>query len=73
MSDCKSIPFEDHKELLDIAEARIAELEAQLAEARAQVHLAFYEGFESRRIDVDLAWDKSRAKEALAGGNDNNG
>jgi len=35
MSDCESIPFEDHKQLLDDAEQRIAELEARLAEARA--------------------------------------
>jgi len=29
MNDCESIPFEDHKQLLDDAEERIAELEAE--------------------------------------------
>jgi len=29
MSDCDSIPFEDHKQILDAAEQRIAELEAK--------------------------------------------
>jgi hypothetical protein len=53
--------------------ARINELEAQLAAARAEVHLAFYEGFESRRTDVDLAWDESRAKKALQQSSDTGG
>jgi hypothetical protein len=34
MSDCESIPFVDHKMLLDDAEERIAELEAENAELR---------------------------------------
>lgn len=37
MSDCESIPFEDHKDLLSAAEDRIAELEAERDALRAEV------------------------------------
>ena len=39
--------------------------DCRIAELEAEVHLAFYEGFESKRIDPDLAWDASNAKAAL--------
>jgi len=40
MNDCESIPFEDHKQLLDDAEERIAELEAENKELRKQLAAA---------------------------------
>jgi len=40
MNDCESIPFEDHKQLLDDAEERIAELEAENKDLRRQLAAA---------------------------------
>ena len=55
-SVCRSSAYQD----------RIAEIEAENERLRANVHLAFYEGFERRNsICPDVCWDMSEAKKSL--------
>jgi hypothetical protein len=56
--------FSIHREL---PAAAIRDLFDEIERLRANVHLAFYEGFAAaqRHTDSDFAWDKSEAREAL--------
>jgi hypothetical protein len=50
---------------------RCAEKDAEVERLRANVHLAFYEGFERRNsICPDVCWDMSEAKKSLLESND---
>lgn len=54
--DCESIPFEDHRDLLDAAEGRIAELEAENERLRLaiQAHKDSYRNRECAIADGEL-------------------